>query len=372
MKLTKTAIEKNLKGIPGLEGYRVLIVEIEKNLIINPDISIEACKSLIEGLSLLAMSLLSTKYSSNKSYRNKCKKNLTFLVEEVFEEVYSELFESIIHRNLTELLLAASAKKRVEVSALKKVQKQISETVKKISAIRNERGDISHGKVYPKNKESHFNFAKSIESITDGICSFMIYELSEQYFSKLAEDAKLNFTDLMNFNEWLNEKHRVLSIKVDYSKLLFENSYDKYEEFYYSEYIDSPDYKLEEELEQEGRIIGASLEAKNGPYHEKPKTQEVFDKISKKLVNTFNEDFFASQAVEVQTRAFAKEKDLKVIEFRILINNVLFSEKKPLRDEVAGVMNEKPPLKDRAKIISKLTNEIFDLVSDLKRLAENK
>jgi hypothetical protein len=50
MELTRTAIHKNQSLITGLDGYILLVDKIENNVTPNPDIAIESCRSLIEGL----------------------------------------------------------------------------------------------------------------------------------------------------------------------------------------------------------------------------------------------------------------------------------------------------------------------------------
>ena len=58
MELTKIAIQKHKQDIEGLDGYITVINKIEDNVSLNPDIAIEACKSLIEGLCKKALELL--------------------------------------------------------------------------------------------------------------------------------------------------------------------------------------------------------------------------------------------------------------------------------------------------------------------------
>lgn len=193
----------------------------------------------------------------------------------------------------------------------------------------------------------------------------MIYEFSRQYESKLAKDRKLNFNELAKFNTWLDEKHEVLSVKVDYSKLLFENAYDKYEEYYFLEYLDSPDGEIDdEEAEQEGEVVETK----------EPQLQKVEIKKSTKevenLVTTFDEVAFWPDAMDEKVGKFAETENLKTDALKNLINGYLFSDKEPLRDEVAKAMNEKPSLKDRAKIADKLTGKIIALVNYLRSKGE--
>lgn len=358
MELTKKAIFDYKKKIPGIEGYLVLVKKIDKNININPDIAIEACKALIEGLSKKALELLSDKYNSNKGLKKDCDNSLPKLIRSAFSEVYKNSFELDIHSYLYDLIEKESKTdnrksiKRIESIITKNSQEtleKIEKAIVKISVIRDNRGDISHGRIYPKKQESSIHLSKSISSITDGICSFMINEIGFQYLEKKLDYEKLDYEVLDDFNNWLNDKLNVLSVKVDYSKLLFKNAYDKYEEFYFLEYIDS----LDDEIEDEEIVVETKPEATVEPQKEE-------------LVTTFDEVAFWVDAMDEKVEKFAETEKLKIDELKNLINNYLFSSKEPLRDDVVKAMNAKPSLKDRAKIADKLTGKIIDLANDLK------
>ena len=104
MKLTRAKIEEFKDGIDGLNGYYLIVKEIEDNLPKNPDISIESCKSLIEGLSKKALELISDKYNSDKQIRKACEGNMSTLVKTAFEEVYTIAFEKDLHLSLYEII----------------------------------------------------------------------------------------------------------------------------------------------------------------------------------------------------------------------------------------------------------------------------
>jgi hypothetical protein len=89
MELTKQSISNHSRLIPGIEGYLTLIDKIEENKSIHPDIAIETCKSLLEGLCLKGLSLLSDKYINSKSLRTKCKNDLKILTNTAFDEVHT-------------------------------------------------------------------------------------------------------------------------------------------------------------------------------------------------------------------------------------------------------------------------------------------
>ncbi|MBF4983835.1 hypothetical protein FNJ87_05630, partial [Nonlabens mediterrranea] len=238
MELTKAKIEEFKDEIEGLTGYNLIVKEIEENLPKNPDISIESCKSLIEGLCKKSLELVSDKYNGDKQLRKSCEGNMSTLVKTAFEEVYRTAFEKDMHLSLYNIVKNKNRVDRLMASATLEMQKNAKKAVDKITAIRHDRGDISHGRIYPKPTESELHLAKSIQSITDGICSFMIHELAIQYEIKKEDDKKLVYKKEEEYNEWLDDQNDNLITKIDFSRLLFDNSYEKYEEIYYAEYQD--------------------------------------------------------------------------------------------------------------------------------------
>ncbi len=58
----------------------------------------------------------------------------------------------------------------------------------------------------------------------------------------------------------------------------------------------------------------------------------------------------------------SKEENLDFKKLVDLVSNYLFTEKEPLRDEVIGVMNERPSLKERAKSSKRIITKINDFI----------
>lgn len=375
MELTKQSISNHSRLIPGIEGYLTLIDKIEENKSIHPDIAIETCKSLLEGLCLKGLSLLSDKYINSKSLKTKCKNDLKILTNTAFDEVYTDYVESQVHESLANMLIDISVTQKIKDNAKRRVRKQAIEAIAKVSAIRNERGDISHGRDYPKVQESSIALSKSISSITDGICSFMIEQIAEKYLLKLKTQNRLIYHDLTDFNDWLDEMHHVSSIKVDFSKILYENAYDKYEEYYYTEYIDlveteeEPDEEAVSTIEEEEvkEVIEEAIEAET--LTEQPvaeETEKPIEKQVEKLVTDFDEENFWTEDKIQALQEFAEEENLKSEELKEVVNEYLFSEKPPLRDDVAKTMNERPKLSEFKTIVSSLTDRIMAFANDLK------
>ena len=373
MELTKQGILNHDTLIPGIRGYLVLVDKIEENKDSNPDITIESCKSLLEGLCLKGLSLLSDKYNQSKSLRTKCKNDLKVLTNLAFDEVYTDFVESQVHESLSNLLIDISVSNKIKDNAKRKVKEQAIAAIGKVSAIRNERGDISHGRDYPKTFESSVSLSKSIRSITDGICSFMIEQIAEKYRLKIQDEGKLIYNELEEFNVWLDETHSVLSVKVDFSKLLYENAYDKYEEYYLMEYLDSVDQD-EDEVElpldepqtkiEENDKVQVSESPANDIEPEIQNQDNTSDVIT--LVSDFKSEKFWNNNRYEQVRLFAEEHNLNRDRLIEILNEFYYEQKRPLRDDVFPVLNVKPDLKERKTVVDSMTDRIVEFAVNLK------
>lgn len=400
MELTKQAIQKHKQYIEGLEGYTIMASEIEDNVTLNPDISIEACKSLIEGLCKKALELLSNEYQTTKSIRKNCDNNFPFLVKQAFENIYRNKFEIDIHNALYKVIRSKVKIDKFINSGAEVVFENTKEAILKISVIRDNRGDICHGRIYPKVDESEVHLAKSIASITDGICSFMINEFSAQYNELDLSAKKLIYENFTDFNEWLDNKHNVLSVKVDFSKLLYQNAYDKYEEYYYSEYLEILEDETEELIEteiSEEQIIETirkelNIEVVNKedesnyfekiieeqPQHIKLSTEEsekLFEvtfgikeevKPVVQLSNTFDETIFWTENRTQLLNQFADTQSLKVDGLKKIIEDYLAFNVDPLRDSIGKIMKYPPSLADRRTVLLVMLEEVLDFAADLK------
>ncbi|GAK96696.1 hypothetical protein JCM19294_1005 [Nonlabens tegetincola] len=351
MELTKAKIEEFKDDIEGLTGYSLIVKEIEENLPKNPDISIESCKSLIEGLCKKSLELISDKYNDDIQVRRNCEGKMTYLVRMAFDEVYRTGFERDLHMSLYKIIKNKDRIDSLIASATSEMQKNAKKAVDKITAIRHDRGDISHGRIYPKPTESELHLANSIQSITDGICSFMIHELAIQYEIKKEEDKKLVYKKEEEYNEWLDDQNDNLITKIDFSRLLFDNSYEKYEEIYYAEYQDHL-------LTLEGEDAEDSAD-----------TQPVVEAVQKEiisLVNTFDEKTFWTEERLEKLKAYALSQDLYEDKLKSFIEDYYFSGIEPRRDKVYEVMKYPPSLADRRTVLLVVTEFAIEFAEELK------
>ena len=331
MELTKAKIEEFKDEIEGLTGYNLIVKEIEENLPKNSDISIESCKSLIEGLCKKSLELISDKYNDDIQVRRNCEGKMTYLVRMAFDEVYRTGFERDLHMSLYKIIKNKDRIDSLIASATSEMQKNAKKAVDKITAIRHDRGDISHGRIYPKPTESELHLANSIKSITDGICSFMIHELAIQYEIKKEDDKKLVYKKEEEYNEWLDDQNDNLITKIDFSRLLFDNSYEKYEEIYYAEYQDYLDTLVDDDTDES---------ADTQPV-------ESVQREVENLINTFEEEeFWTAERLEL-LQGLTDDYKFKFEESKTAIEEYLFTDKDPLPDEAIGILQERPSLKER-------------------------
>lgn len=329
-------IKNNIDKHSHFEEYFKIIDIIQVNEFINPDICIESCKALIEGVSkTIIINLDNTKTADNIDDDN---------LPKLFKESMN-----LLSNNCVDI----EGDFVVRFSAIIQV----------LGEIRNKRGDISHGRMAPKAIFSSPKLATTVKNMTENILEYIL----EHYFTLDFTNGKLVYEETEEYNSWLDDNTNFPIKKAKYSQLLYENDYDEYESRYSDEFLktDETEEEVEVEVEVEEKPIETEVPEKEVVVEvEKPK-EEI-----KKLVNTFDEDSFWNEPTTEKVATFAATENLKTEELKKLITDYLFSENKPLRDDVAITMNEKPSLKDKAKIIVPLTDKITSFADELKITTE--
>ncbi|MFL1013616.1 hypothetical protein [Flavisericum labens] len=327
----RNIIKANIENSGHFEEYFKIIDIIQANEIANPDICIESCKALIEGVSkTIIISLDNTKTPANIDDENlpKLFKQSMNLLSDNCEDIEGDFV--------------------VRFSAIIQV----------LGEIRNKRGDISHGRMAPKPIFSSSKLATTVKNMTENILEYVL----EHYFSLDLSSGKLIYEEIEDYNNWLDENTEFPIKKAKYSQLLYENDYDEYESRYSDEFLKT------DETEEEVAVEVEKEQAEEVETPEKEVVEAVEEKPKeeiKRLVNTFDEEAFWDEPTTGKVSVFAEEENLKTTELKELVTDYLFSDKKPLRDAVANAMNEKPALKDRAKVIETLTGKIIDLADEL-------
>lgn len=198
MKQTKDILKTLESRYTNIDYYQTIIQKIEENVESHPDICIESCKALFEGLSKFIWQQLDTtfnlriveskKYSlqdlfkaSFKQLSNKC---------EIFEDDFVNRTSSLIHL---------------------------------LGEIRTKRGDISHGKLSPKEHFSDLAFARLTFDITDGLAYYLL-----TCFNTIPVKKELEYKDNPEFNDWLDNENQIRNLS--YSKALFDQDQVAYEQ----------------------------------------------------------------------------------------------------------------------------------------------
>lgn len=180
-----------------IEYYHTIVEKIEENVISNPDIAIESCKSLFEGLGKFIILNIDKSLNFGIVDNFKYKRAITKAVELL--ETKDPEFESDFSKKLLDVL-------------------------DMIGNIRNDRGDISHGRLSPKPEQSDTHFSNFVMALTDSFASYLLIS-----FSKVSIVKELAYEDFPEFNEKLDIENQVGLLR-SYSKALFDQDPVAYEE----------------------------------------------------------------------------------------------------------------------------------------------
>ena len=190
-----------------LEYYDSLLDIVENYIDEKPDITIETCKSVIEGISKLVIHLLKQEPLSTLNSSD---------VHNLFKEALSTLGENseFLDSDLT---------------------KRLGSVVHYLGELRNDHGDISHGKASYKAQINDADLSEMVIGITDSLCTYMLKKLDQ-----LTDEIQYEGNE--EFNNYLDELYP-LDGKVMYSKALFEQEPETYE-------MQLGDYTLENNPEE--------------------------------------------------------------------------------------------------------------------------
>lgn len=195
MKQTKNILKLLEEQYRNIDYYNLIVEKIESNVNENPDIAIESCKSLLEGLSKFIWKQIDISYDAA-------------VVDKMD-------FQPIVKQSLNKL---ATLHEDIEIDFVNKVNKLIVS----IGDVRNKRGDISHGRLSPKDYFSDVNFANLVMNITDNMLYYILL-----CFSKVATVKEIVYDDYPDFNDKLDTENDFGYLS--YSKALFEQDPTAYE-----------------------------------------------------------------------------------------------------------------------------------------------
>lgn len=379
MELTKKTITNYKAKIEGLEQYLIVVKEIEDNKILNPDISIDSCKSLIEGLCKKALSLIHDDYVNNKSFRKQCEK-FDKLLEYTFQKIFKESFEVDLLKSFATILYQKNKTNDLLKKTFELTKVNTTNAVNAIVKLRDTRGDISHGRIYPKLTRTSPHLLNTVVGITDSICSFLVTEMCLRYFEKLEHEVRVNelkdYRSNSDYNYWLNESlpFDFPVKKTSYSRVLFDNDFDMYQEIYYDEYYPNLGILESKEKENLGNLIYYLQKIKElNPDIEIKRKVEFQEKDKKELyvadgyvIEGYVKKLDINEANNInKLELFTVENNLNFEKTRDLIDEKLSIKKEPLRDEVLQISNQKISLAERGKVFNELEEKIKQFIKTL-------
>jgi len=197
IKITELINKRSQEKVNFVENLKVTDLWVGKEHV-QPDVVIEGCKAFIEGISKKIV--LTLDKSTNTSAINS--KDYPVIFKEAVNKIsdYSNGFEvDFINRACSLISLHGN--------------------------IRNKRGDISHGKSYPKEEYSTPLFAELVVQVTDAITVYMVESF---YRIDLSIYLDIDYNDNPEYNDYLDAKYP--DIGILYSKALYEQDYIQYEQ----------------------------------------------------------------------------------------------------------------------------------------------
>lgn len=206
MNKTCRLIKDYQESYPQFSYYKRLFIKAKKNIHPHPDICIETCKSLLEGISKSVV-----RNKGDDRQRAELKK------------------EDLSSTKLLKTALAVINKNEDIVND--DFINRCGSLAHALSLLRNERGDISHGKFVPKEYESDSALAELSLQMTDAIAYYLLFH----YFQMLDSEAEplvtvlpLIYEEQEEFNIWLDDNAPELE-GVRFSKALYDQDYLAYE-----------------------------------------------------------------------------------------------------------------------------------------------
>ncbi|MER9064962.1 abortive infection family protein [Mesorhizobium sp. M0902] len=212
MKQAVELIVLNADQYPEFRYYISIMKKAESNRSNQPDICIETCKSLLEGISKSIIERLDSK------------------------AVRKELDKSEVGPLIKQ---AARLLKKADNVIEDDFVSRCSSLAYALATLRNERGDISHGKAVPKVISSNDRLSTLSMAMTESVLCYIL----EAFYSVDAERRKvtdelvfeeqksdlpiLSYDNNSDFNDWLDEKYP-LEGRLIYSKALYELYYEDY------------------------------------------------------------------------------------------------------------------------------------------------
>lgn len=220
-----------------------------------------------------------------------------------------------------------------------------------------------------KSEEEEFDFVKAfrelmrIKNVLNTFTEFDFSHLSmtEQTF----EDYKSKYLDLHDKTKMHQQKEYVSILDdIDFELELIHR--DEINVSYILKLLAKlKDAPLEEQEKQKQKIVEALI----GETQLRSKRELIEQFINNNLPLLEDSDAipeaFEQYWLQEQKKAIDRlviDENLKSQELERVIGDYIFTEKKPLRDDVIGMLNERPSLKERATTSERIIGKIYDFV----------
>tara|TARA_R110002050_G_scaffold65695_1_gene142059 strand:+ start:4716 stop:7565 length:2850 start_codon:yes stop_codon:yes gene_type:complete len=183
--------------------------------------------------------------------------------------------------------------------------------------------------------------------------------------NQLFEDYKSKYLDLFEKTKSESQKEKVSILDdIDFELELIHR--DEINVSYILNLLaklkDAPPEEQAKQKKALFEIIAGDLELRS----KRELIERFIDENLPKIVDSDDiPEVFEAYWDEERKEALAKlsiEENLNELMLQDLIGNYLFTEKKPLRDEVIGMMKVRPSLKERATVAERITNKILSFV----------
>lgn len=207
-------IVENTGRYPEFRYYISIMKKAERNRSNQPDICVETCKSLLEGVSKSIIERL----------------DATVKREELDKKDVGPLIKQ-----------AARLLRKADNVIEDDFVTRCSSLAHALGTLRNERGDISHGKAVPKAPSSNDRLSALCLSMTENVLCYMldafysIPPLPEEPAEEGAETKEqeldlpvVSYDDNADFNDWLDETYPLPEGRLIYSNALYELYYEDY------------------------------------------------------------------------------------------------------------------------------------------------
>ncbi len=185
-------------------------------------------EKLLEQIEKQANSCGDTLIECTKSFLEAIAKNIIMKLRPYEKEKEIHLLDlGKLFKKTKEALLEHSMIEAVmPISDLENFFSALNQWIRFLGEMRNNIGEVSHGKILPKPYSLRLETAQIISSITDGFSYILISCLVEIDISFM---QAYDYTDYAEFNNYLDEQYE-LPNGLSYSKALYEQDYDAYSE----------------------------------------------------------------------------------------------------------------------------------------------